>query len=84
MLQSVKLEHANIRNDVRTIDRYIDTENAPSFTASVGLAQARPNYANNKVTWIPIARLAPTRVDFSDGGYFGALPDLQLSIPKFR
>ena len=50
MLQSVKLEHANIRNDVRTIDRYIDTENAPSFTASVGLAQARPNYANNKVT----------------------------------
>ena len=44
MLQIVKLEHANReytgrRTYVHTIDRY---RKAPSFTASVGLAQARP------------------------------------------
>ena len=42
----ITLEHANRENigdDVRTTDIQLHTENAPSFTASVGLAQARPN-----------------------------------------
>ena len=50
MLQIVKLEHANREyTGRRTYDIYIYIyiyiyiENAPSFTASVGLAQARPN-----------------------------------------
>ena len=46
MLQIVKLEHTNREyTGRRTYIRYnyIERENAPSFTASVGLAQARPN-----------------------------------------
>ena len=46
MLQIVKLEHANREYTGRR------TEIAPSFTASVGLAQARPNditYVNEAV-----------------------------------
>ena len=43
MLQIVKLEHANREyTGLRTYDGYY-IENALSFTASVGLAQARPN-----------------------------------------
>ena len=48
MLQIVKLEHANREHTgQRTYDRYIiyNIENAPSFTASEGLTQARPNYS---------------------------------------
>ena len=41
MLQIIELEHAN--REYTGLPTY-DIENAPSFTASVGLAQARPNY----------------------------------------